>query len=132
MLITKNMNNIQNNTLYTVQELCSSSFSVELFSTSFVSWIFSIHSSTSLSTIFFSARTIFIFHIISIFNFQIIKKLVRKNQFQINNANQLNYAGTWCVYYAWTANSNVPVFLHFIERLDFWIRGLFDHFSSDL
>ena len=45
----------ENNTMYSVQELhlCLFSFLAEVFSTSLVSSIFSVHCSTSLSTIFF-------------------------------------------------------------------------------
>ena len=45
----------ENNTMYTMQELhlCLFSFLAEVFPTSFVSSIFSVHSSTSLSTNFF-------------------------------------------------------------------------------
>ena len=56
---------IENKTMYSVQELCLRLFSTEfhsvgVISTSLVSSIFSVHSSTNLSTNLFFAITIFV------------------------------------------------------------------------
>ena len=53
MLIKKNMKNVQNNGLYTTQELHLSSLLSKGFLTKLVSLIFSVHSSTIGSINFF-------------------------------------------------------------------------------